>query len=146
MALREAVKTGCYRLPDSLLLPGVVSECRESVAVTGKIRVVLCVYVHLRSVKTSLFPHHPGRRKTRRSSFSENRSVPAKQSEIVSLAKKSPACATATFAGALVVQNKKCTKTLYIYICIYKNLYLFLLGLGVFHNDKIPRWVGENAE
>lgn len=58
MALREAVKTGCYTLPDSLLLPGV-SECRKSVAVTGKIRVMLYAHVHLRSVKDISLPTSP---------------------------------------------------------------------------------------
>lgn len=32
-----------------------------------------------------------------------------------------------------------------VYVCIYKNLYLFLLGLSIFHNEKIPRWVGEKC-
>lgn len=124
MELREAVKTGCYRLPDSLLLPGVVSECRESVAVTGKIRVVLCVYVHLRSVKTSLFPHHPGRRKTRRSSFSENRSVPAKQSEIVSLAKKVLHVPLPLLLVPWLYRIKNVQRHC-IYIYVYIKIYIF---------------------
>ena len=32
-----------------------------------------------------------------------------------------------------------------VYVCIYKNLYLFLLGLSIFRNEKIPRWVGEKC-
>lgn len=106
----------CLLQTVNLLLSRAVPECTASCS--QKEQSYVCAVLFC-SVKV-LFPHHP----ERRNYFRKNGNIPANLSEIASLAKKkkkkSPACAIATFAGALVVQKIKCTKTLciYIYVCI----------------------------
>lgn len=95
---------------------------------------------------SSLFPHHPGKRKIKRSSlfFNENGDVPAKKPWIKS--QKNPLCVChCHFCWCLACTEWQMYRhTLYMFVYIQK-FYLFLTFFFSARR-KIPRWVGEEKK
>lgn len=139
----------CLLQTVNLLLPRAVPECTASCS--QKEQSYVCAVLFC-SVKVPLFPHHP----ERRNYFRKNGNIPANLSEIASLAKKKKKKVLHVPLPLLLVpwlyrKSNVQRHYVYIYMYVYKKLSLFsfffsYLGLGVFHNENIPLWIGENLE